>query len=232
MSSSSLRHHRHLPRKSAVALLTLGIVTGLAAPAFAWHPDLTGEVACAASGQQVVTWTVTNSEMADSENSTMTVDQIAVSSGTVGPIGVGTTFPGQPEAGSTQTSTTELPGSQTGEVTLTVRADWEGADQDVERSVSVTLPGTCVEPVTTTTTLPPTTTTTQAPLTVAAAPTTTTTTTAAPQVLGEVLVAPVVAPVAELPRTGAPINTTLLTGAIALMLGAAALRFGKKKTAA
>jgi LPXTG-motif cell wall-anchored protein len=230
LSSSAFRHHR-LPRKSAVALLTLGIVTALATPAFAHTPDLTGEVVCATNGHQVVTWTVTNSETVEGSNLTMTVDEITVSSGTVDPISAGTVFPPQPEAGSTQTATTDLPGSEAGVVTLTVAGTWSD-DWKESQSASVTLPGTCEEPVTTTTTLPPTTTTTQAPLTVAAAPTTTTTTTAAPQVLGEVLVAPVVAPAAELPRTGAPINTTLLTGAIALMLGAAALRFGKKKTAA
>jgi hypothetical protein len=53
----------------------------------------------------------------------MVLDQVSVSSGTVGPIGVGTSFPPQPEAGSTQTATTELPGSEIGEVALTVRGD-------------------------------------------------------------------------------------------------------------
>jgi LPXTG-motif cell wall-anchored protein len=229
LSSASFRHHRHLPRKTAVALLTLGIVTALATPAFAHHPDLTGEVACATNGQQVVTWTVTNSETVDGSDRTMTLDQVAVSSGTVGPIAIDTSFPPQPEAGSTQTSTTVLPGTETGVVTLTVRGDWDkDGPQDVEQSVSVTLPGTCMEPVTTTTTLPPTTTTTQAPLAITAAPTTTTT--LAPVVLGEVLVAP--APLAELPRTGAPIGTTLLTAIIVLSLGAAGLWFGRRKTAA
>lgn len=230
MSSSARRQHRHLPRKSAVALLTLGIVTALATPAFAHTPDLTGEVVCATNGHQVVTWTVTNSEAVDSSNLTMTVDEITVSSGTVDPITAGTVFPPQPEAGSTQTATTDLPGSEAGVVTLTVAGSWSDGWKE-SQSASVTLPGTCTEPVTTTTTLPPTTTTTLAPAVVTPEPTTTTTT-AVPQVLGEVLVAPLVAPVAELPRTGAPVNTTLLTGAIVLALGAAALLFGKKKTAA
>jgi hypothetical protein len=165
-----------------VALLAAGIVVGLAGPALAHHPEVSGSVACS-DGSHVITWKVGNSETTSGSGRTMTVDQIFVSSGTVAGIAVGTAFPPKPQTGSTRTATTTLGGAQTGSVTLTVRADWNrNGPQNQTRTATVTLRGNCV-PVTTTTTAPsPTTTTTQPPPTTTTTqpPATTTTTTQPP----------------------------------------------------
>ena len=171
-------------RPLAVLALSGGLIIGTALPALAHHPELSGVVACT-SGQQIITWTVKNSETTTGSNRTMTIDQLSVSSGSVVGLAVGAVFPPQPKVGSVKTATTTLSGTKTGTVTLTVRADWYGGSQDVVRSTSVTLAGGCTVPTTTTTvppttttttTVPPTTTTTLPPTTTTTQPPTTTTT--------------------------------------------------------
>ena len=162
-----------------VAVITVigGLVVGTALPAFAHHPELSGIVACT-SGQQVITWTVRNSETTSGSNRTMTIDQISATSGTVEGLVVGTVFPPQPKAGSVRTATTTVSGTKTGSVTLTVRGDWAGGSQNVVRTVRVTLPGGCTVPTTTSTSTTTTSTTTTSTTTTSS--TTTTTTTAPP----------------------------------------------------
>jgi hypothetical protein len=228
---------RRLRRPAIVALLAAGIVTLFAGPALAHFPTVRGTVACAQNGQQVITWTVLNSETTVANGGsgrTMTLDQVNVSSGAVAGIAVNTTFPPQPLADSTRTATTNVPGAQTGTVTLQVRGDWLGGPQDVLASGSVTLLGSCV--VATTTTMPTSTTSTTVPsTTTSTAPATTTTTTAstttttaqvattttsAPSVLGVEFSR--AAPAATLPTTGSN-HTVLFLGALALALGVALL---------
>jgi hypothetical protein len=241
-------------RPVLVGFLAAGFLTVFAAPAFAHHPIVSGTVECAENGHQIITWTVSNSETVSGTNRTMTLDQVHVSSGSVSGIGVGTAFPPSALSNSTRTATTDLPGDQTGNVTLQVRGDWSsGGPQNVSvTSDPVHLKGECEDTTssssTTTTTEATTTTTTQAAVTTtttqAAVTTTTTqaavtTTTLAPaavvapttastvptQVLGVTLTAP--APAAELPRTGSPIGSTVSVGLIALLLGGLALRLAR-----
>ena len=148
-----------LVRPLAVLALSAGLVVGTALPALAHHPELSGSVACT-NGQQIITWTIKNSESTSGSNRTMVVDQISVSAGTVVGVAVNAVFPPKPTSGSVKTATTTFSGTNTGPVTLTVRADWIGGSQNVVRTASVTLPGQCTVPTTTTTTTTTTTSTT------------------------------------------------------------------------
>jgi hypothetical protein len=129
-----------------IALFVVGTLVGFAGPASAYHSVLSGQVVCT-GGQQIVTWTIANSEGTSDTGRSMTIDEISVSSGTVTGVETGTVFPPLPLPGSTQTATTVLPGTQTGNVKLTVQADWDrGGWQDIVRTVKVELPGDCRQP--------------------------------------------------------------------------------------
>jgi hypothetical protein len=202
---------RSLFRPVAVLAMTGGLVVGTALPAFAHHPILSGTVVCSASWQQVITWTVKNSE----NNKTMTVKSVAITSGTV-PNLLNSVF----TASQSKTFTTTLPGTQTGSVKLTVGARWN-TGETATRDASVTLKTNCKPPVTTTTststtttstTTSSTTTTTTAPTTTTTAPSVTTTTVRT-EVLGETLTKPaetpeVLAEQANKPAPGGPLAHT------------------------
>jgi hypothetical protein len=129
----------------AAALSAFGAVA-----AFANHPILSGSLGCSA-GQQVVTWSVTDSEttVATGGNGrTMTIEALSVSQGTVLGLSVGDVVQPQPLPGSTVTGTTTLPGTTTGTVTLTVTGHFfepGGADTGIvdTESIGVTLSGAC-----------------------------------------------------------------------------------------
>ena len=212
-------------RTSVVGAAVAGTLVVLAGPALAVHPELSGTVQCAA-GEQIVSWTVSNSESTSDSNRAMTVTGISVSSGTVTGVAVGAVLPPTPAAGSTLVATTVLPGDQTGSVELTVRADWDtgdwedGARTGIVRSVAVTLAGGCAGATTSTTS----TTTTSS---------TTTTTTAAPLVGGVTEArAPVPLPAtapATLPATGSPAALLAATGAGLLGAGMMLRRFRRTR---
>lgn len=134
--------HR-ISRLATAAAIVGGAVAGFVLPAFANHPDLSARVACVGH-DQVVTWTIENSETADGTNRTMVIDEISVTEGDVVGVGEGTEFPPRPKDGSSRTATTVLPGGLKGTVTLSLRVHFDdGGLQDVTRSVSVDLPGDC-----------------------------------------------------------------------------------------
>jgi hypothetical protein len=143
------QHRRKIRTRAVRALLataTIGAVAiAAAAPAYAHHPVLSGQVACS-HGEHVVTWTIGNSE----SNKTMTVASATAEHG-------GSTYPVEGysptvgPSGSTQATTT-LPGAiDTGTVTLTVTGSWPGVPA-VERSTSVELTTDCTPTSTSTST--------------------------------------------------------------------------------
>lgn len=135
-----------ISRPGLAALLVMGAIVGLATPASANHPVVSGRVACVGD-QQVVTWTVENSESVSGTDRTMTVDEISVSPGTVSGVEAGDVLPPTPRAGSSRTATTVLPGDWTGRVTLAVLAHWsDGGLQDQVRRATVEVPGGCEPP--------------------------------------------------------------------------------------
>lgn len=212
-------------RSLIAAAIVAGAIVGSALPASAYHPVLSGKVACVA-GEQVVTWTVENSESTSDTGRSMIIDSVSVNHGTLSGIQAGMVFPPRPLPGSVRNATTVLPGNQTGGVKLTVQADWDrNGWQDIVMTVRVNLPGDCRNTPTTTvvTAAQPTTTTTAAPTT-----TTTTAVRIAPeptlptemvetQVLGEQQARP--APTAALPRTGIPAAGAALGGLGLILAG-------------
>lgn len=149
-------------RSAPIVVMVMGMILTLhPTPAFAHQPDLTGEVACAgyANRHQMVTWTLSNSEWvvtnADGarvrpvgdtgQGRTMTLRSVAVTSGRVSGFERGQKYPTRPQEYSTRTAVTDLPGDQTGSVTLDVRADWKGEDgpRNVAGTVTVYLTGRC-----------------------------------------------------------------------------------------
>jgi hypothetical protein len=170
----------------AVLAMTGGLVVASALPAWAHYPVVSGTTTCL-TGQQVVTWTVKNSE----NTQKMTVDVVSVTAGTV------TGLTGLYNGGASRTATTSLPGTQTGTVTLSVHGIWPDRVK-ATKTASVVLKGDCKPPVTTTTTTSSTTTTTRPPVTTTTTVPPTTTTPVAPTPL----------PPATTTTTGAPVTTT------------------------
>ena len=136
----------------AAAILAGGLSLATALTAFANHPIITGTGPTCQNGQQVVTWTVTNSEFtvaAGGSGRTMTiVSPFGVSQGSITAIKLGDVLQPQPSAGSTETGTTTLVGNLTGSVTLTVTGHFfnpDGSDSglvDTEQA-TIDLPGSC-----------------------------------------------------------------------------------------
>jgi hypothetical protein len=150
------------------AVLAVGVL-----PAYAHHPIVTGSVACATDGHQVVSWHAQNSESVSGSNRSMTLISVALDKGTLSGFGVGAVVTPQPTAGSTVNGTSMYVSNDASTVTLTVHGSWDnGGPQDVAASGKVTLGGKCVIP--TTTTVPKTTTTTVAKTTTTTEPSTTT----------------------------------------------------------
>jgi hypothetical protein len=119
--------------------VAVAAIVGGAVPAFAHTATPRGTVACT-SGQQVVTWKVTNSETASGHS--MTIVSATTSQGTV------TGFPSSVAPGATATGTSTFPGTTSGSVTLTVHVRWEfDGFEATETSSPVSLPGNCSVPL-------------------------------------------------------------------------------------
>jgi LPXTG-motif cell wall-anchored protein len=146
-------------------LVVAGVVLGMSSAAWACHPVLSGVARCTQSGDQLVTWTIGNSQF--DQPMTITAASAQVGSTFYAVTGYSTVVP---DGGSTSATTT-LPSHLTGTVVLSVTGKWSHRLW-ATRQTSVELGGMCSPPTTTTTTttVPPTTTTTTVP------PTTTTTT--------------------------------------------------------
>ncbi len=124
-----------LKKLGAAIALCVAIMGVTALPAFAHHPTVSGDIVCnEQTGRYDVTWTVANGNW---ENRTMTLDQ---SDRSVVPL--------SSYAPSESKSYDEsLPGTTSGETTLTVRGDWDnGGPQNVAGSASVRSSGTCQTP--------------------------------------------------------------------------------------
>ncbi|MBV9042911.1 MAG: hypothetical protein JOZ68_18070 [Acidimicrobiia bacterium] len=124
---------------TAIALLAL------ATPASAHDATPRGTVSCS-SDQQVVRWTVTNSQTGSGQD--MSIVSATSTRGTV------TGFPSKVAPGATARGTTTLPGDATGSVALTVHAHWNYDGYDLtQSSPAVSLGGNCGTPLPAVTTL-------------------------------------------------------------------------------
>jgi LPXTG-motif cell wall-anchored protein len=168
-------------RRRRVALLVgviAAVIVGMALPAWAHHPILSGETECT-NGDHVVSWTIENNQT----DQAMTIDSAIaamVPGGAEYPV-TGYTSP-VGNSGSTN-ATTIVPGNVTGTIELTVDASWPDGVTST-KDVSVELVDTCTSTSTTTTTAATTTTTTAATTTTTVPETTTTvpeTTTTVPE---------------------------------------------------
>jgi hypothetical protein len=133
----------------------VGLVS--AVTAFANHPILNGSFACV-DGQQVITWTVTNSELTTASGGSGHLMQIIQPSGVSATgtmpsgINLGGVLQPQPLAGSTETGTTTLPGNLAEPVTLYITGHFINPDgspagvPDFLASFTVNLTGTCQAP--------------------------------------------------------------------------------------
>ena len=141
-------------RPAVLAVVLAGAVSMFgAAVALANHPILSGQAACN-QGQFVITWTVQNSETTIASGGTgrtMTISALSVAPGSlpVSGISVGQVLQPQPLSGSSATGTTTVPGSTTGNVTLSVTGHFfepNGTDTGLidTETVSVGLSGGCV----------------------------------------------------------------------------------------
>jgi LPXTG-motif cell wall-anchored protein len=160
-------------RRRRVALLVgiiAAVVVGMALPAWAHHPILSGETECT-NGDHVVSWTIENNQT----DQAMTIDSATaamVIGGAEYPV-TGYTSP-VGNSGTTH-ATTIVPGNVTGTIELTVDASWPDGITSI-KDVSVELVDTCTSTSTTTTTASTTTTTTTVPeTTTTTVPETTTT---------------------------------------------------------
>src|SRR5579859_5628539 len=115
--------HMRLFRGSQRMLLAAALAGAVsllgAASALANFPLVSGQLSCTSQGQQLITWTVANSDTSGVGGNTMRIDAVSVSQGTVAGIFVGQVVQPQPLAGSSVTGTTTLTNA-TGMVTLTV----------------------------------------------------------------------------------------------------------------
>jgi hypothetical protein len=99
-------------------------------------PIVNATIACDSQGQQVITWSVTNSETTvatGGNGDTMKITAFTETNpdgthGTVSGLFVGEVVQPQPLAGSTVTGTTTLPGNVTGEATLDVTGEFFNPD--------------------------------------------------------------------------------------------------------
>jgi hypothetical protein len=130
---------RQILRKKWLALLlTIVGLALLATPAFAHHPIMSGEVACV-NGNQVITWTVRNSESRSNRIMEITSISRAISG-----LSVGQTIAASASVNGTET----VAGNTTGTVSLTIQGTWAYANPDVvaSRTARVTLQGNCGTP--------------------------------------------------------------------------------------
>ena len=137
--------HMRLFRGSQRMLLAAALAGAVsllgAASALANFPLVSGQLSCTSQGQQLITWTVANSDTSGVGGNTMRIDAVSVSQGTVAGIFVGQVVQPQPLAGSSVTGTTTLTNA-TGMVTLTVTGHFftaGGADTGLVDTESATV---------------------------------------------------------------------------------------------
>lgn len=163
---------------AAIAVLPQLAAVGAGAQAIA-PVTVTGQVACdQATGNQVVTWTLTNNLQSTIDVFAATID----GSGMVTPGPIDTTASFSPTSltfGATATATTRVTGNGTGDLHITVELEENGDPFTADGEV--VMPGNCVQVTTTTTSTTSTTSTTIA---------TTTTTAPAPTAVAAVVVTP------------------------------------------
>ena len=89
-------------------------LVALAPAAFAHHPLVSGTVACASDGTQVITWNIQNSETTAGTNRTMVITSAAASSGGITGLVGQTVKPlyRRHRLAASSTATTTLPGTQ------------------------------------------------------------------------------------------------------------------------
>lgn len=135
-----------LVRLLAVLALVVGLSLFAISSVSAHHPIVDGSAVCQPNGTWLITWTLRNSESASGTNRWMDVDQI---NRTVTGIVVGTRVHPQGSAThptGTVSGTETLPGNTTGNITLTVRVDFQGDGPDnVVGSKTINLNGSCVQ---------------------------------------------------------------------------------------
>ncbi len=187
-----------LPRRGRARLRVIGIVAAMAIAtvsllmgvAFAHHSDLSGETVCT-SGDHEITWTIGN----DQPINAMTITGATATMGSQ--TYLVTDYSETVDPGGSTLATTIVPGSITGDVTLTVDASWDDGNAHKTDTTSVTLEGECIgESTTAPTTSPPTT----------APPTTAPPTTAPPTTE-----APTTVPESTVPQSTVPETTTIMT---------------------
>jgi LPXTG-motif cell wall-anchored protein len=148
------RTGRRRRRVALVAGVIAAVVVGMALPAWAHHPILSGETVCT-NGDHVVSWRIENNQL---------TKQMTIDSATAAMVPGGTEYPvtgytSPVDRGGATFATTVVPGNVTGTIKLTVTASWPGNFTST-KDTSVELVDTCVLPTTTTTTVPETTSTT------------------------------------------------------------------------
>ena len=123
----------------SIALVIASLLTSFVPPrtALACHPELSGSYACQSDGTKLVTWTISNWSGATTP---MTIIAISVTSGSID-VSVDTEVP----AGGSVTGHTTLPGSQTGNVTLSVTGQWPNGTTTTS-TYDVHLNGPCPPP--------------------------------------------------------------------------------------
>ncbi len=143
-----------LPRRGRARLRVVGIVAVMAlvtvavfmGVAYAHHPVLSGETTCT-NGDHEITWTIGNSE----GDKVMTITSASASLG--GDTFAVTGYSPTVDPSESTLATSIVPGTATGDVTLTVSASWTNG-QTATRYTEVTLDSTCTGGSTTVTTAP------------------------------------------------------------------------------
>jgi hypothetical protein len=160
-------------RTGIVAIVAAGALVASALPASAHHPVLSGEPSCPTNETRRITWTIGNSE--DDAGKDMTIQSISAVTGGGDTVSVvGYSSPLGPNE--TTTARSDLPGTFTGAVVLTVTGTWV-TGQISTRSTTVTVMLTCGPPPSSTTTS----TTTDTSSTTSTTTETSTTTTSTPE---------------------------------------------------
>ncbi len=114
---------RRLAHPFLATALVVGTVLGFAAPAFAHHTTITGVLECDQAGNQLINWTVNNSE----SNKTMTLEDVDLtSSANIPGLTVGYAVDDVFIASETRPASTTVPGTAAGTVTLDIDASWPG----------------------------------------------------------------------------------------------------------
>ncbi len=144
----ALRVGRRGRRVVIVTGIVAAVVMGLAAPAWAHHPALSGTTVCT-NAEHVVTWTIENSET--NHPGGMAIAEATATIGAQSYPVTGYTSP-LPNLGTTS-ATTIVPGDVTGTIKLRVVGVWTADGHTSTRSTTVDLIENCVPQSTTTVTV-------------------------------------------------------------------------------